>query len=116
MRPIHKSEIARYEEAYLAMSAFYRPAAPSDGFGHITTPLEDLDLHQEARDWAIARSAETDTRSFFIGVPNYNHNRAFLYAIELARMCCSSDTRAALRLLALLTDELHTIQEQEIVI
>ena len=40
-------------EAYwrMAARAHYRPAAPSDGFGGITVPLEDLKTEAEAREW-----------------------------------------------------------------
>jgi len=35
----------------MAARAHYRPAAPSDGFGGITVPLEDLKTEAEAREW-----------------------------------------------------------------
>lgn len=91
-------EVLRYKEAYLAFSEFYRPNL------HLRRGWSDLD--SEALEWAMRMSEETDTCKFHIGVPNYNHNKGFIYAIEIARACCTPDTGLARRLMALLKDEI----------
>lgn len=103
------SEVERYIEAYKAMAAMpipYRPGAPSDGLGHITVPLDQLDLDAEALEWAARLSAETDSHRFHIGVPDYRLNRAFAYALEIARACCGAQPELARDLTKLLAAEL----------
>jgi hypothetical protein len=85
----------RYREAYLAMSgqAGYRPAAPSDGFGHIQLSADQLNdaarLSREADYYAVGFVHEDDAMSYPIGCPDYTFNRAFCWAIEAARLLCS---------------------------
>lgn len=56
------------ETAYVQMAeeARYRPAAPSDGFGHITVPLEDLDLDAEARAYARSWDRDEDAGEYWV--------------------------------------------------
>lgn len=106
------SEVERYTEAYKAMAAMpipYRPGAPSDGYGNITVPLDQLDLDTEAFEWADQLSAETDSRTFWIGVPDYRLNRAFVYALEIARACCGVRPELARDLTKLLAAELDQL-------
>ncbi len=44
----------------MAREARYRPAAPSDGFGNITVPEDELDLDAEARAYAERWSREEE--------------------------------------------------------
>jgi len=109
---ILSSEVVRYIEVYRAMAALprpYRPGAPSDGYGNITVPLDQLDLDTEALEWATRLSAETDSRQFYIGVPDYSLNRAFAYALEIARACCGVQPELARELTVLLAAELDQI-------
>lgn len=99
--------------AYLAMAeqAKYRPAAPSDGFGHIRLELEELRnperLLAEATKYAIEFSAEEDTDTFWIGVSDFRTAKAFMWAIEAARCLASGDggNEAAVKLLRMAAKE-----------
>jgi hypothetical protein len=82
----------RFREAYLRMAneARYRPQAPSDGCGNIQlTPEEYQDpdrLEQEASAYATRFLKEENTLKFGIGCSDYQTNRAFMFAIEAARL------------------------------
>jgi Fe-S oxidoreductase len=104
-----QNEVQRFQEAYRRMAPFYRPGAPSDGLGNITVPVEDLDLDTESLEWAVGLSRQADEGTFAIGCPDFTTNRAYAYAIELARVLCAPDVKTARALLGLLTDELETI-------
>jgi hypothetical protein len=54
MIKITRSQYELIKSAYrtMATAANYRPAAPNDGFGNITTPAEELDLEREADQYA----------------------------------------------------------------
>jgi hypothetical protein len=88
-------ELQRLIEAYMAMAeqVSYRPAAPSDGHGHILlTPEELADkdrLAREANHYAHRFVCEEEERVFHIGCTNYNTNRAFVYGLEALRCLCS---------------------------
>ena len=43
-RPMSPPVLDQLHSTYEHMATFYRPAAPSDGFGHISVPIEKLDL------------------------------------------------------------------------
>ena len=83
--------LEQIEDAYRTMAerVRYRPAAPSDGFGNITVPLEDLDLDTEARNYAACWWEQEDECAYVIGCPDYTLRRAMIYLIEAARMCCA---------------------------
>lgn len=72
----------------MAARAHYRPAAPSDGFGGITVPLEDLKTEAEAREYARRWWREEDETTFNLGHANFEARRAMVYAVEIARLCC----------------------------
>lgn len=59
------------EAAYKKMARFYRPAAPSDGYTHITVPEDELDLDAEARAYAVDwwESEDGGDGSYLIGYP-----------------------------------------------
>src|SRR2546425_1567311 len=104
-------------EAYwrMAAKAHYRPSAPSDGFGGITRPLEDLKIEAEARDYARRWWREEDEGgSFNIGLANFEARRAMVYAVEIARLCC--DGREAmpfpLKLAQVLVEELQQLPSE----
>jgi hypothetical protein len=92
----------------MAKKTGYRPQAPSDGFGNITvdSPVSD----DEATAYAHQFIEEENTRCFHIGVSNFRTNRAFVYAIEAARLLCggSRSEPFALRLLEMAIDEVRT--------
>lgn len=74
-------------EAYkrMAREARYRPAAPSDGFGNITVPEDELDLEAEARDYAVSWWAEEDQQYFWLGCCDFVSRPAAVFAVEAAR-------------------------------
>jgi len=83
MNPELSAEVEKQlTEAYwrMAAKAHYRPSAPSDGFGGITRPLEDLKIGAEARDYARRWWGEENTTDFHLGY-------AMVYAVEIARLC-----------------------------
>jgi hypothetical protein len=94
-------------------NAGYRPAAPSDGFGHIQLTREQLDDRQrldwEAVEYAVAFVCEDDARTFNIGCSNYATNRALVLTIEAARLLCGGfdGDQHAVRLLKLAITEIE---------
>jgi hypothetical protein len=81
----------RFAQAYLMMAKVnYRPAAPGDGFGSVNLSEEELIdrdlLLREAVNYATRFHVEEDTLKFNIGLSNYRTNRAFVFAIEAARL------------------------------
>jgi hypothetical protein len=92
----------------MAKNAGYRPHAPSDGLGNIPvdSPLSD----DEATAYAQQFIEEENTRRFHIGVSNFRTNRAFVYAIEAARLLCGGirSEPHALRLLEMAVAEVRT--------
>jgi hypothetical protein len=86
--------------ARMAATARYRPAAPSDGMGHITVPERELDLAAEQLDYARSWHEEENSLSFRIGCANFNERAAMVYLIEAARACCGCGTFDGSRALA----------------
>lgn len=81
------SKLQRFAEAYKMLAELgYRPAAPNDGFGHITVPQAELDLDQEAREYARRFAKEEDTDHFWAGCTDYTSNRAAVLALEAFRL------------------------------
>jgi hypothetical protein len=110
-RPLYREIAEQLVSAYkrMAREARYRPAAPSDGFGHITMPLAELDLDAEALAYAQSWWRDEERQEFYIGCCNGSTRSATVFAIEAARqMCGGSDGDAtALRLLELAVRELR---------
>jgi hypothetical protein len=109
----------RYREAYLAMSrrADYRPAAPSDGFGHIQLSTDQLNdaarLSREADHYAVGFLREDDAINYPIGCPDYTFNKAFCWAIEAARLLCSPAPVEARKLLLMAAAEIGAETRKE---
>ena len=76
------------EDAYreMARRAQYRPAAPSDGYGNITVPIEDLDLDAEARAYAQLWNDEEDEQVFRLGCCDFTLRPAVIFAVEAVRL------------------------------
>jgi hypothetical protein len=106
---------AQVVDAYLKMAehARYRPQAPSDGFGHITMPLAELDIDEEAREYAQAFWDSESESWWFIGCANFTQRTAMVYFIEAARACCSSDPDLARDLATLAIAELKDQKTQK---
>jgi hypothetical protein len=109
----------RIAEAYLKMArvANYRPEAPGPGTvagGRALTEEQlasrDL-LEREAVAYAGRFIWEENTHTFFIGVSNFNSNRAFVYTIEAARLMAGADEKRAAVLLTLALMELLELLE-----
>lgn len=95
--------------AYRRMVALgYRPAAPSDGIGNITVPLDELDLDAEAEAYARDWWEQEDDYQFVIGCCNHPTRPATILAVEAARLLCSGFADdLALTLLVQAVDELR---------
>jgi len=104
------------ESAYRAMAekAKYRPAAPSDGMGNISVPLKDLDLPEEAAEYARKWWKEEDKQSFDIGCCDQDTRPATIFAIEAARTMCGGvgGQNIALRLLKMAVADLKMVIEK----
>jgi hypothetical protein len=111
-RPMSPPVLDQLHSTYEHMAPFYRPAAPSDGFGHISVPIEKLDLDAECDKYAQRWWQEEDSLSFFIGCCNFPTRPATVYAIEAARLMCGGDYVVALRLLSLAVQELQAVRPQ----
>lgn len=104
---------AQFIDAYkqMAKKAHYRPAAPSDGMGHITVPLAELDLDQEAQEWAGWWAGGREEEMYqVIGCPDFHERAAFAVVIEAAGCLCGVRYRPAARLLRLAADMLDKAQ------
>ena len=102
------------ESAYKAMAtkAKYRPAAPSDGMGNISVPVEALNLDKEAAEYARDWWKEEDDQTFDIGCCDQVTRPATIFAIEAARNMCAGvgGQETALRLLKMAVKELETVK------
>jgi hypothetical protein len=90
----------------MAAEARYRPAAPSDGFGHITVPAAQLDLDAEKQDYAAAWWGEEDSGSYWLGCADFRHRKTMILAVEAARACCAADGALARKLLEMALQEM----------
>jgi hypothetical protein len=99
--------------------AKYRPAAPGDGMGNISLSEEELKDHdrllREAVHYANRFHEEEDTLKFHIGITNYSTNRAFVFAIEAARLLAGSGDATALRMLKMAIKEIEDVRGDELV-
>jgi hypothetical protein len=112
--PLFTNIREQIEATYRMMAEVgYRPAAPSDGFGHITVPVEELDLDQEAAAYATRWWDEEDAFTFNIGCCNYPTRPATIYAVEAARLMGSGvfGDPWALKLMRLAVAELEAQPE-----
>jgi hypothetical protein len=104
----------RYRTAYLAMArkARYRPAAPSDGCGHILLDEDEIKdrslLEAEARKYAVRFVGFDDEMEYHIGCPDFSGNRAFCYLIEAANALCSPKPKLVKALIELAMKELKS--------
>ena len=101
--------LSQMRTTYRRMSkeARYRPAAPSDGLGNITGPL---DMAREADLYARMWRRDEDAQDYPIGCPDYHHRPALVFTIEAARLICGLDgpgRATAVRLLRMAADELE---------
>ncbi|MEO9246810.1 hypothetical protein ABDK96_03860 [Citricoccus nitrophenolicus] len=97
-------------KAYLRMAreVRYRPAAPSDGMGNITVPIDQLDLNAEVVKYVHSWLPDgKDIHEHHTGIPNYEDQAAFVYLIEAARILCGGDRRPALGLVKLALEDLE---------
>ena len=105
------------ENAYrtMATEAKYRPTAPSDGFGHIVVPDDELDLDAEARDYALRWWSEEDDGRFDIGSADFTTRKAMIFAVEAARLMAggASNERHAAKLLRLALEEIEGVIAEE---
>jgi len=111
MEPAIFEQIRR---VYLLMAeAGYRPAAPSDGFGNITVPVQKLDIEQEARDFAARWSQDEDSQVYRLGCANFPFRPAMILALEAARLACgTTDSKPYLiRLLKLALKEAESLPD-----
>ncbi len=91
----------------MAAKARYRPAAPSDGLGNITVPVEELVLDDEAERYARHWTSEENEGAFYIGCCNYSTRPATIFAIEAARLLCGGADDVARDLLRMALDDLE---------
>ena len=102
----------RYRTAYHEMwkRARYRPAAPSDGMGHIMLDKGEIEdqnrLEAEARKYAAGFLKQDDEMEYSMGCPDGRGNRAFCYAIEAARALCGAVPALAEDLLKMALEEI----------
>lgn len=102
--------IDQVRAAYKAMAktARYRPQAPSDGVGNITTPLRQLNLNREATEYAKNWwDCEEHEHRHYMGFPDFEARSAFIYVLEAGRCISGMDYRPAVALLKMAIAELE---------
>jgi len=72
----------------MAKEARYRPAAPGDGLGNITGPLN---LSREAKEYTRWWWEEEEDQRFNIGCCHHPYRPAMIFTIEAARLMCAGD-------------------------
>jgi hypothetical protein len=111
--------LENFRQAYLQMAreAKYRPQAPSDGFGNIQLTLAEVQdpqrLQAEAAAYAVRFLAEEDDDRFWIGCSDFRTAKAFIWAIESARLLASGDggNAAAIKLLHMAAREVARVEK-----
>src|SRR5437879_1618115 len=104
-RPLYRDTFKALYDAYVEMAneANYRPAAPSDGFGHVTLTDEQTNdverFRKEAEAYAERFRKEEDSGTFLIGKASHRHLRALVYTVEAGRAICGGKEDLALTLL-----------------
>lgn len=99
--------VDQVSDAYrqMAVDARYRPAAPSDGLGNITVPIEQLDIRMEAQRYAVNWWRQEEQQNYPIGCPDFSDRPALIFTVEAARAICGVNRELAISLLELaLTD------------
>jgi hypothetical protein len=91
----------------MAREARYRPAAPSDGFGNITEPLESLDLDAEATLYARSWREQEDAQVYRLGCPDFADRETLIFIVEAARLLCGVERQGAAELLRMAADNLR---------
>jgi len=104
--PLRPDGLAQVNAAYRAMAEFYRPMAPSDGFGNLLVPFEELDLDAEASEYEQRWTREEDAGSYHAGCPNRPDRPALIFTVEAARCICGQDKNSARRLLSMALEAL----------
>ena len=95
--PTHAQIVSAYRR--MAEEARNRPAAPSDGLGNISVPVEDELLDHEAEDYARRWWKEEDGGQFYVGLCNYATRPATIFTVEAARALCGAQDDLARNLL-----------------
>jgi hypothetical protein len=98
----------RFAAAYLEMAKYYRPVAPSDGFGHIEPTKRQVKtkhrLQLEAFEYAL-KTQDNDSKleHFLWGCTSYSTNKAFVFLKEAAEFLFggSDGAQCALKLIKL---------------
>lgn len=105
--------VTQIRDAYRRMAIIgrYRPMAPSDGFGNITVPDDELDLEAEAAGYARQWWDDEDAAAFRIGCCDFESRIATVFAVEAARQMCGGmfGARTALRLLRMAVAEMERV-------
>jgi hypothetical protein len=89
------------------------PSGALAACGHIALTRDQLNdykrLLREAVDYAVSFISEENSRSFNLSCSNFRTNRAFVFAIEAARLLASGDEgdRFAVELLRLAVREIQ---------
>lgn len=83
MRVLSQLNCKVIARAYRRMAEIgYRPAAPSDGFGNIAVPEEELDLEKEIKRYLEGFDVE---REPWVGFPDALEYDAYVFIIEAVR-------------------------------
>jgi len=103
MTRVSAYHIPKVEDTYrlMASEARYRPAAPSDGLGNITVPIDQLDLDEEARRYALRHLTEESGQNYWIGLTGGSDVGTQPLIIEAARSLCAGEYELARKLLEL---------------
>jgi hypothetical protein len=80
---IHGQIVDTY--CHMAEEVRYRPAAPGDGLGNVAVPPDELDLDEEADQYAQRWWSEEYEGRFEVGTCNGPTRPATIFAIEAAR-------------------------------
>lgn len=111
--PLEVVQQIKHAYRLMAERAQYRPAAPSDGFGNITTAPQDLDLEAEMTTYVTEWWREEDARTFHVGCCNAPTRPATIFAVEAARALCGTNDELALRLLHLAIENLFAVRQRK---
>jgi len=102
------------KSAYRKMAEVgYRPMAPSDGFGNVTVPEDELNLEKEAEVFVEHWWKQEETGNFDVGKCCFETRRISIYAIAAAECLACFAPSFALKLLKLAVRELEGILKQQ---
>jgi hypothetical protein len=115
--PVYNQLIPVYKQ--VAEKVRYRPMAPSDGFGNITVPIEELDINREAHEFAIEWWAQENEGSFWIGYVDFQFRPALVYSILAMRLLAGAfekqDVIKSMTLLVMAMRELIASDDGEVI-